>query len=90
MLDFNAELISAERTGGSSVELSYQSSARVMARLDRKPVRLELDGGDAPLSFLTAGGNYTLPLSCLAAGIWLRFIRSDREFAAGAQGSLES
>jgi hypothetical protein len=62
VLDFNGELVSAERRGGSSVEVSYQSSSRALALLDRKPVRLELDGGNAPLSFLASGGNYTLVL----------------------------
>jgi len=62
VLDFNGELVSAERRGGSSVEVSYQSSSRALALVDRKPVRLELDGGDALLSFLASGGNYTLVL----------------------------
>jgi len=62
VLDFNGELISSELTGASSVDLSYQSSSHALVLVDRKPVRLELDGADARLSFLTSRSNYSIML----------------------------
>ena len=44
VLDFNGELRSAERTGDSIIELSYENSSRALVLLDRKPTRLEIDG----------------------------------------------
>ncbi len=41
--DFNGEVLTA-RYAGSAVEISYQSSARAFATLDRKPSVIEIDG----------------------------------------------
>jgi hypothetical protein len=45
---FNGELTSAEPVDADAVELAYHSSARAFAVLNRKPVRVEIDGGDSP------------------------------------------
>ena len=55
LISFNGELTSAEMVDGHTIELSYQSSARALAVLDRKPLRVEIDGvAGAPDA---AGGN---------------------------------
>ena len=43
---FNGELTSAQLLGADSIELSYRSSARAFAILNRKAVRVEIDGAD--------------------------------------------
>jgi len=43
VLDFNGELKTAN-AGEGSVEFAYQSSARALARLERPPRKLEIDG----------------------------------------------
>ena len=43
---FNGELTSAQAVGPGLVELSYRSSARAFAMLNRKPARVEIDGAD--------------------------------------------
>lgn len=43
ILDFNGTVKSAT-VGNSSVEIAYESSARALAQLERKPKRVELDG----------------------------------------------
>jgi hypothetical protein len=62
VLDFNGELRSAERTGKSEVEISYECSSRALALIDRKPTRLEIDGAGATLTFLGSDKNYSLAL----------------------------
>jgi len=52
---FNGELTSAQLVGAHAVELSYKSSGRACALLNRKPVRLEIDGAETPLEI--AGPN---------------------------------
>jgi len=48
---FNGVLTSAQPAGGNAIELSYKSSARAIALLNRKPARVEIDGaGAAPES----------------------------------------
>jgi len=44
---FNGELTSAQPAGENAIELSYRSSARACAVLNRKPVSLEIDGAEA-------------------------------------------
>ena len=46
VIRFNGELISAESINGHAVELAYKSSARAFAVLNRKPVRVEIDGAE--------------------------------------------
>ena len=43
---FNGELTSAQAMGADAVELSYRSSARACAILNRKPARVEIDGAE--------------------------------------------
>jgi hypothetical protein len=43
---FNGELTSAQSVDAHSIELSYRSSARAFAILNRKPVRVEIDGAE--------------------------------------------
>ena len=51
VLDFTGTIESAASTG-SGIELEYTSEARAIATLDRKPVRLTLDGQDAALDLI--------------------------------------
>ncbi len=44
VLDFNGELQSARYTADGRIELAYRSQARAFAVLDRRPVRVQLDG----------------------------------------------
>jgi hypothetical protein len=46
LIDFNGDLTSAQATDGLSLEISYTSSARALAILNRKPVRLDVDGSE--------------------------------------------
>jgi hypothetical protein len=43
---FNGELTSAQSVGLNAIELSYRSSARACAILNRKPVQVEIDGAE--------------------------------------------
>jgi len=47
LIDFNGELTSAQILAGG-LEISYKSSARALAVLNRKPVRLDVDGAECP------------------------------------------
>jgi hypothetical protein len=62
VLDFNGDLRSAERTEKLGIDLSYECASRAVALVDRKPARLEIDGADAPLTFLASGNRYSLLL----------------------------
>jgi hypothetical protein len=62
VLDFNGELRSAERTGDSTIELSYENSSRALVLLDRKPMRLEIDAAAADLAVLPSDKRYSLLL----------------------------
>ncbi len=62
ILDFNGELGYAQVLSASQIELAYHSAARALALLERKPVRLMLDGAEAPLEFLLAGKHYSVLL----------------------------
>ncbi|HKW97333.1 MAG TPA: hypothetical protein VJN43_06335, partial [Bryobacteraceae bacterium] len=62
IVDFNGDLRSAERLADSSIEISYESSARALALIDRKPSRLELDGAGANLDVLASGPNFSVLL----------------------------
>ena len=44
---FNGELTSAQSVGLNAIELSYRSSARACAILNRKPVQVEIDGAES-------------------------------------------
>ncbi|HET9320622.1 MAG TPA: hypothetical protein VFO27_12635 [Bryobacteraceae bacterium] len=61
ILDFNGDLQSADRSN-SAIDLAYESSSRAFALLDRKPVKLEIDGAPTPLTFLHSDARYSLPL----------------------------
>jgi len=49
VLDFNGEMKAASATA-SGVEIAYQSNSRALARLSRRPSRLEIDGAPASIS----------------------------------------
>jgi hypothetical protein len=68
---FNGELTSAQAVGGDAIELAYRSSGRAFAILNRKPVRVEIDGADATLDL--AGANTLM----LPRGQHLVTIRSE-------------
>lgn len=44
VIAFNGELLHAQASSDRVIELSYKSSARAIAVLNRRPVRLEIDG----------------------------------------------
>jgi hypothetical protein len=46
LVNFNGELKSAQAVDGRTVEISYKSSARALAILNRVPVRLDVDGSE--------------------------------------------
>ncbi len=58
LLDFNGDLRSASAIAGG-IEFAYQSSARAMARLERAPRKLEIDGAESKPEF--AGEILILP-----------------------------
>jgi hypothetical protein len=58
LMRLNAELKGARAAGPSSLEFSYQSSARAIAIFDRAPKRIEIDGAPEPLGL--AGPNTVL------------------------------
>lgn len=62
VLDFNGDLRFAERSGDSTIELSYENSSRALALIDRKPVRLEIDGAASGLTVLPLDKRYSLLL----------------------------
>lgn len=51
LTDFNGTLQSAAATA-QGFEFSYTSNSRALAKLDRTPKRMEVDGAESPLSFL--------------------------------------
>ena len=46
VVHFNGELTSAQALDGGGVELAYRSSTRAIALLNRKPLRLDVDGAE--------------------------------------------
>ena len=54
----NAELQDARRLSANCVEFAYESTARAIAVLDRRPLKLSLDGREEPLEL--AGPNTVL------------------------------
>ncbi len=61
ILDFNGTLTSARATARGTVELSYQSSSRAIAKLSRRAARVTIDGFPAPPGILAAGDILLLP-----------------------------
>lgn len=59
VIDFNGDLKSAQILPKGGIELSYQSSSRALAILDRKPLDLEIDGERAELQM---AGPFTMSL----------------------------
>jgi hypothetical protein len=49
LVRLNAELQAARRVGATTLEFSYQSTARAIAVFDRAPRRMELDGAEEPI-----------------------------------------
>lgn len=62
VLDFNGDLKSAQSLSANRVELSYASPARAFAVMDRKPVRVEVDGGAVRPEFLASARGWSLSL----------------------------
>jgi hypothetical protein len=62
MLDFNGILKSAQSLSGRRIEFSYQGTSRAIALLDCKPVRIEIDGFDAPIDMRVAARHFALML----------------------------
>jgi hypothetical protein len=58
VLDFNGDLKSASATAGG-VEFAYQSNARALARMERRPRKMEIDGVEARIA--SAGDVVLLP-----------------------------
>jgi hypothetical protein len=56
---FNGDLQSAHLTAGGAVELEYRSSSRALAVLNRKPLRLQIDGAPHAPVFV---GDHTIAL----------------------------
>jgi len=61
VLDLNAELISAAALAGG-VEFAYRSQARALALLDRRPLRVEVDGEAVQARVEEASGRFALHL----------------------------
>ncbi|HEX8986183.1 MAG TPA: hypothetical protein VF767_12135 [Bryobacteraceae bacterium] len=61
LLDLNGELQSAAVTS-RGIQFSYRTYSRAIAVLDRKPVRQQIDSGDAPLDIIDASGPFVLAL----------------------------
>ncbi len=55
LLRLNGELIAAREVGSTSIEFTYQSSARAFAVLSRLPASIRIDGKAASLSVIGAG-----------------------------------
>jgi hypothetical protein len=49
LLRLNADLKAARAVSATTIEFSYQTTARALAILDRAPRRLEIDGAEEPL-----------------------------------------
>jgi hypothetical protein len=62
ILDFNGELHFAQMLSASQIEVSYHSATRALALVERKPVRLILDGLESTPEFLQARHHYSLVL----------------------------
>lgn len=62
LLDFNGLLKSAQALSDKRVEVSYQSASRAAAVLERKPLKLDIDGVDSPLEVLASPGQFTVLL----------------------------
>lgn len=71
VLDFNGDLKSAGVGSGDEVQLSYESSSRAIAILERRPSALNLDGREIEPELLASGSNWALllPRGRHAAGI---------------------
>ncbi len=61
ILDFNGELHSA-KASASSLEFSYQSSARAIAIVNVRPTKLEIDGAAVETEFQQSGRGFVLLL----------------------------
>jgi hypothetical protein len=61
LLRLTADLESARAVDATSIEFSYQSNARVIAILDRAPLKLQVDGSSEPLQ---PAGPKTIFLPC--------------------------
>ena len=60
-IDLNADLQSASASG-STIEFSYRSAARAIARIDREPVEIEVNGLPAKVPVLPSKSHWSLLL----------------------------
>jgi hypothetical protein len=67
ILDFNGEILSASIPSEGAVQVHYRGTSRALARMDRKPVKVVLDGAEWSLNavanntlFLPAGEHFAL------------------------------
>jgi len=51
LVRLNGDLQAARRVNASTVEFSYQATARAIAVFDRRPLAIQIDGGGEPLEF---------------------------------------
>jgi hypothetical protein len=49
LVGLNADLIAARAVNATTIEFSYQTTARAIAILDRPPLRTQIDGAEEPL-----------------------------------------
>jgi hypothetical protein len=68
-LRLNGELRAASAINATTIEFSYQSTARAIAVLDRPPIKLRIDGTDAgmdkagPATLLLPRGQHVVTVS---------------------------
>ena len=55
LLDLNAKLLSAAIEPGNRITFEYSSDSRAIARFDRRPARMNVDGDPAPTDCANAG-----------------------------------
>ena len=72
ILDFNGELLSAAEVGGQ-LKLSYASSSRAIAVLEKRPFGIELDGAEAAPELLASGAHWALLLPRGSHSVSMRF-----------------
>ena len=62
ILDFTGDLEAADSPEGGGARLWYQSASRAIAVVERRPLRVEVDGLDIAINVLPSGGYWALML----------------------------
>jgi len=60
LLYLNADLKAARAVGPAAIEFSYQSQSRAIARFDRMPRKLQIDGEEVPVVTLLPRGQHVV------------------------------